>query len=544
MPIPSAEKWPAPDQSHPTPQTSSTHQARGDGTNGYLHGFKFLFVFSALMLTVFLVNLDQTIVATALPRIVSDFNALDLSTWIVTAYFSTDAGFMLAISQLLDFAPVKWVYLSAISLFEVGSVICGVAPSINVLIFGRAIAGLGAAGITICAIATIAQFTPLEKRPVLFALFGADLAIASIVGPLLDHVSWRWCFYINLPFGAIAAGAIFIWLPYRKGTALEEGTGNHLQRLARALDWIGTILCLGLTTTLLLALQWGGTTSPWSSPTIIVLFAVFGVLLALFIVWEAYLGHRALLPFKIIYRPTQIGSCLEAFWLLLCLIVAIYYLPLWYQINGRTAVQSGIDILPFMLAYVIAAGAASGVASVTGRYWHMLFASPFLTAIGGGLWFSTDPWTPSAKLIGYQIILGIGVGASFQTTYVAIQADWADDPEKTTYASGVLTFISFFGGILGIGMAGAIFNNRLGVELATRVPDLPQNLSAMVKESVTAIDTLPEEFRSQVVHAALTALSPVFLIVVASAILASIFSLMIGNHNIKTRAITGGAVLG
>lgn len=182
-------------------------------------------------------NLDQTIVATALPHIVSQFDALPKATWVATAYFLTDAGFMLSIGQLLTSISVKVVYVASILVFEVGSVICGAASSINMLIFGRAIAGCGSAGITICSIATIAQFTALEQRPMLFALFGVDLAVASIVGPLLggaftDHLTWRWCFYINLPFGGVGALAILLWLPYHR---------NNFSSMKASKGWINMV---------------------------------------------------------------------------------------------------------------------------------------------------------------------------------------------------------------------------------------------------------------------------------------------------------------
>ncbi|EKM48853.1 uncharacterized protein PHACADRAFT_214627 [Phanerochaete carnosa HHB-10118-sp] len=166
----------------------------------YLRGGRLVVVFGSLLLSVLLVNLDQTIVATALPRIVSVFNALDLATWVAAAYFLTEAGLMLCVGQLINTIPIKTVYITSIVVFETGSVLCGAVSQVTRFI----VAGCGAAGITICSIATIASFTRLEDRPALFGAFGALLAIASIVGPLLggaftDHVSWRWCFYINLP---------------------------------------------------------------------------------------------------------------------------------------------------------------------------------------------------------------------------------------------------------------------------------------------------------------------------------------------------------
>ncbi|KAI0937723.1 hypothetical protein AcV7_003679 [Taiwanofungus camphoratus] len=493
----------------------------------YLSGVRLYLVFSSLLMTVFLTNLDQTIVATALPRIVSAFDALNLATWVAIAYFLTRAGLMLSIGQLLKTVSIKSIFLITVLVFEVGSALCGAAPSIGVLIFGRAVAGCGAAGIVICAIATIAELTPLEIRPALFGCFGSVLAIASIVGPLLggaftDKVSWRWCFYINLPFGGLGALAVILFMPHIVPAKSDRTLFEHLKF---SFDWLGTVLCLGFSACLLLAMQWGGTTYAWSSPTVIALFCVFGVLLILFVVWQGYWGLRSLVPFTIMKRRTQIGASLEGFWLQMALVVAIYYLPEWYQINGTSAVKAGIDILPFMLSFVVASGVVSAVVSRSGRYWHLLFGAPFISIPGAVLLYLVVPSTERAKLIGYQILLGSGIGGSFQLTSVAVQADWADAPEHTSLASTITIFISFFGGIIGLSIAGTIFDNRLGHEVS-KISGLPAGLLAEITQSITVINTLPDDgLRQQVIAAAVRALSPIWLLVLGAICMAILSSL-------------------
>jgi len=493
------------------------------------------------MLSFFLVALDQTIVATALPKIVSDFDALSEVTWVASAYFLTQAGFMLTYGQLLMIVPTKWVYMGAIVIFEIGSLLCGVAPSMKVLILGRAVAGMGGAGLFVSILSIIAQITRLQDRPILFGLFGAIFALSSVIGPLLggafaDHVSWRWCFYINLPIGAIS---ILFTLIFLKHQPVPENQFSQLRGFSRvlALDWIGTILALGFSTTLLLPLQWGGSTKKWTDPVVYALFPVFAVLLVAFIYWEHRLGDRAMMPLKMFRRRTQIGTCIEAFFLFLGILVATYYLPLLYQATrGHSATKSGIDILPFMLSTVIFAAVSGGVINTTGRYWPWLFSSPLVFAVGGGLLYTLDAHSSNAKLIGFQIIYGIGIGGAMQNTIIAIQAEYADDEAMIPQATSLVNFTQLIGGVIGIAIAGTIFSNQLRSSLPD---DLPADIRAAVVASVTIIQTLPDEIKRPVIDAYAKSLQPVFILGVPAGVCATLSALLVKNHNLKERG-TGG----
>ncbi|KAG8903456.1 hypothetical protein FRC00_000078, partial [Tulasnella sp. 408] len=264
-------------------------------------GYKLVLIFIGMMLSALLVALDQTIVATAIPRIASEFNALDEVTWIASAYFLTQCGLTLTYGKLLAAVTTKWVYLFAVIVFEVGSAICGAAPNVEALIIGRAIAGVGAAGIFTSCLAILAVVTRLESRPVLFGLFGGVFAFSNVIGPLLggaftDHVSWRWCFYINLPLGVITIATILVFIKPNHSTVEPAGFKETMSRIA-GIDWIGCILSIGMIVSILLPLQWGGVSKPWNDKTVIALFCVFAVLLAAFIGWEWYVGEeQAIMP--------------------------------------------------------------------------------------------------------------------------------------------------------------------------------------------------------------------------------------------------------
>lgn len=364
--------------------------------------------------------------------------------------------------QALTVFDRKWTFLFAICVFEIGSLLCGVAPTVEVLIFGRAFAGVGAAGTFVSVLSIVADVTTLEQRPRLLGLFGAVFAISSVIGPLLggaftDHATWRWCFYINLPVGAITVVVIFFLLgpqpPAPLSPEIEAYTRGKFQRWTRGrympasdsfifklavLDWVGSILMLGLITCLVLALQWGGVTYAWSSGPVVGTLIAFAVLAILFGIWEwKFAGLSQLLPLRLFKNRTQVGACAIAFCIMALLLVGSYFVPIYYiATRGRTASKAGIDILPLMLSITVAAGVSGGIVTGTGRYWHVLLLGPIPTVIGSGLLYTIDAGTSNAKLIGFQLLFGIGIGFVLQQTIIAVQA-CTEDPKDIPQRHGV-----------------------------------------------------------------------------------------------------------
>ncbi|KZO92741.1 ABC transporter [Calocera viscosa TUFC12733] len=536
----------AEEQKEAAPAPAAAHLGGDIDDPRYYRGSKLALATIAMLLSVFLIALDQTITSTAIPRIASEFNSLNDVTWIASAYFLTQAGCLMLYGQLLVIAPTKWVYISAITLFEIGSLICGVAPSVNVLIFGRAFAGVGAAGIFVAVLSIIAQITHISNRPLLFGSFAGVFALASVVGPLLggafsDHVTWRWCFYINLPIGAVSVGVILLLIDTRPAIGSDYTDGmNTLQRWL-SLDWFGALLSISMVVCLILPLQWGGNEKAWNDPAVISTFCVFGVLLIGFILWQWRMGRRALMPLNMFRRRTQVGACLEAFWIMLCMLLATYYLPLLYQAKGSSATQSGIDILPFMLATVISAGGSGAIINATGRYWPFIFGLPLLTAIGAGLLFTIDASTSNAKLIGFQILLGAGIGGSMQNTIIAVQAEYHAEERMIPQGTSMVNFTQLIGGVIGISIAGTIFANQLGKELAIYAPNIDPSVAQLLKESVTVVLTLPADQQGPIIEAYTKALDYVYIIGVPAGVMATLSALLIKNVNLKVLGVQLGA---
>ncbi|EIW81718.1 MFS general substrate transporter [Coniophora puteana RWD-64-598 SS2] len=514
-----------------------------DANGQYLTGLRLAFTFVGLLLSPLIGTLDLTIVSTALPTILSEFDGLGQVTWVPTAYLLTVTAFTLPVGQLLSLYPTKPVYITSIIIFELGSLLCAVSTSMRFLIAGRAIAGIGNAAMVTCVVSAIAQIAKLETRPALFGLIGVAWAIASVMGPLVGgaftaRVTWRWCFYINLPIGGVSL-LISWFMPYGKTLTKSKpsDTKSVLRRIAEV-DWVGVLISVCTVVAFLFPLQLGGNTDPWGSAQVIVPLVLSAVGLALFIWWQRYVGDHALLPWKVMRQPV-VASCFIAFCNFYGIMVGIYYIPLWYQSQGRTAIQSGIDLLPFILSSVLSSMVAGFLANGTGKYWILMVVCPLLSSIGFGLMYTVDVGSIEGKLIGYQIISGIGVGSTLQMPELSIQAELVHEEELIPQAVALSALFEGLGGIVGLAIGGAIFLNQLTHNLHNYAPLLPASVASSVQQSIAYIFTLPIGERGAVVQAYVNSLDQVFLIGVPIGAISSLISLTcIKNYNLKTRSAT------
>ncbi|KAH8703359.1 putative MFS aflatoxin efflux pump [Talaromyces proteolyticus] len=458
--------------------------------------------------TMFLVGLDRTIISTAIPQITDDFNSLDDVGWYGSAYNLTCCAFQLLFGKIYVLYDVKTAMLLSTLLFEVASAICGAAPNSVAFIIGRAIAGVGAAGIFAGTIVCIVFVVPLHRRPQIQGLFGALFGIASIVGPLVggaftSNVTWRWCFYINLPLGGVAMVIMFFFLDIPERDTTKVSWNKKLPQL----DALGTTCIIPGVTCLLLALQWGGQTYAWNNGKIIALLTLMGALLVGFVLVQVFIPSTATIP----PRVFKFRSVVSATWASVCLgagnYIYVYFIPIWFQsIKGTTAVQSGIRLLPTMLSTVVASMLSGAVTPKIGYYTPLAIIGTCLMSIGAGLITTWHVDTSAGKWIGYQILYGFGLGMCFQTPNLAVQTVM---PKKDVPIGLALML---FTNLLASAVFISVGENVLSSQLVLRLSGIPGfNASQVVSSGLTSLlESIPVNLRDEVLVRYNEALMQVF----------------------------------
>ncbi|MFB8758485.1 MDR family MFS transporter [Streptomyces nigra] len=467
----------------------------------------------ALLLGMLLAALDQTIVSTALPTIVSDLGGLEHLSWVVTAYLLASTAATPLWGKLGDQYGRKRLYQVAIVIFLVGSALCGMAQDMTQLIAFRALQGLGGGGLIVLSMAIVGDIVPPRERGRYQGLFGAVFGATSVLGPLLggvftEHLSWRWVFYVNLPVGVVALAVIAVVLHIpRRGT-------RHV------IDYLGTLLIAAVATGLVLVASLGGTTWAWGSAQIVGL-AVASVVLGLVFVAVERRAAEPVLPLKLFRVRTFTLSAVISFIVGFAMFGAMTYLPTFLQVvQGISPTLSGVHMLPMVAGMLLSSTGSGQIVSRTGRWKVFPIAGTGVTALGLLLLHQLDTGTSTALMSVYFFVFGLGLGLVMQVLVLIVQN--AVPYEDLGVATSGATFFRSIGASFGVAIFGTIFANRLDDLLvaAFRGVELPPDASLEGLEAdPRGIAGLPTALRPAALDAYATAITDVFLYAVPVALL-------------------------
>jgi EmrB/QacA subfamily drug resistance transporter len=482
-------------------------------------------IFSGLMLALLIASLDQTIVATALPTIVSDLGGLSQLSWVVTGYLLASTVSTPLWGKLGDLYGRKRLFQAAIVIFLVGSALCGLSQNMTELILFRTLQGLGGGGLIVLVQAIIGDIVSPRERGRYQGLFGAVFGLSSVAGPLIggffvDNLSWRWIFYINIPIGALALLVIALALP---------ATG---QRGQHTIDYLGTVLLTAAASSLVLLTTLGGSIYQWGSVPIILLAITGGVCILGFVIVEQRAAEPVLPP-QLFRNPVFSLSCAIGFVVGFALFGATTYLPLFLQVvNGASPTSSGLRLLPMILGLLLTSITSGLLISRWGRYKAFPIAGTALMTLGMFLLSRMNEQTSVLVESLSMLVLGLGLGLVMQVLVIAVQ-NAVDYRNLGTATSGV-TFFRSIGGSFGTAIFGAIFSNQLASHLASLASSLPSGVNLSTVESVVAIQQLPAAVRAEVVHAYAGSLSTVFLVAVPITAVAFILSWLLPEVRLRT----------
>ncbi|KAK7613426.1 major facilitator superfamily domain-containing protein [Phyllosticta paracitricarpa] len=456
---PHEKNVPSPEAAQVDPEAETPTQQPNEGPEEKGRSpAKIAIIMFALGMAVFLAAMDITIITTALPTVTKYFNSAAGYTWIGSAFNLAAAAATPIWGKLSDIFGRKPALLAANIFFLIGSLIAALSINMGMLIVARAIQGVGGGGLIILVNIVISDLFSMRTRGQYFGIIGMVWALAGALGPVIGgafttNVSWRWCFYINLPLDGLAFGIILLFLDIETPkTPLIEGL--------KAIDWLGALAVIGGTLMLLLGLEFGGVSFPWDSATVICLLIFGGLTIGLFLVIEAKVPAYPIMPVRIFKESTNLAALAVCFFHGFVFISATYYLPLYFQaVRGESPIMSGVYILAFAVSLSIVSAGTGIFIKKTGLYQPCIWFGLTVMTLGYGLFIMIGANTSWAKIIIFQIVAGIGVGPNFQSPLIALQAHV--NPRDIATATATFGFTRNLATAASVVIGSVVFQNQM-----------------------------------------------------------------------------------
>ncbi|KAK7440321.1 hypothetical protein CaCOL14_008017 [Colletotrichum acutatum] len=503
-----------------------------------IHGVKWFLVICALLSALFLYALDNTVVANVQAKVVQTYHRVDLVPWLGVSFALASAATTLPWSKAYGTFSAKKLYLGSTTVFMAASALCGAAPDINSFIVGRTIAGAGGCGMYMGLLTLLSVTTTNIERPKYLSLTGFIWGIGTVLGPVVggaiseSKATWRWAFYLNLLVGAVVGPIYIILLPDFKPQVGVPLT----QRLAQ-IDYVGTVLSIGAMLCVIMAMNFGGVLWGWNEGESIALFVAAGVLTILFVLQQVYFigtsRENRLFPMHFWKSRTMICLFFTMMLATFGSFIGIFYLPLYYQFTrGISAVETSVHLLPFIL-FLVAFNLLNGqFMGRTGYYYPWYIAGSALELIGGVLLYIVDEHTSNAKIYGYTIILGTGVGCFCQAGFAVAQMKV--QPNEIPYSVGFMTVGQMIGIVLGTGMSGALFVNYGQRALAQVFPHVSADVISDALAGVGSgfIDSASPEVRVEAIHGITRAIRLAYVPIIAAGAICLVCSIFMRREKV------------
>ena len=487
---------------------------------------------------------SKTFIDTMAPVLAKTFGTLDDTGLYSSVETLAASASILFFGKVNEIFPSKWILLSVLLLFLVGETICGTASSAPTFVAGRALTGLGFAGVFVTIMIIIVDVFPLRRQPFIVGSLAAAFTIGTIVGPLfggiiISRISFRWCFYLTILIGVALAPVIYFTLQYPKQQDLDTENPkpqqrSGLKRKLLELDWPGNLTFAPAVACLLLALSWGGFVYPWNSGRIIVLLIFSAVLTLAFVATQVYFRMTAMVPGYILKNRNVLSGVLYSACIAGAMTAAAFYIPLWFQVvRGFSAEKSGVHTLPMVVATTISAGLTGACVEQLGYYTPFMFLGALVEAVGAGLLTTISTDTSFRTFAGFQVLFGIGAGISLQQPLVAVQT--VLPKEDIPKGSALVLLGQTLGCSIFVCVAQAVLTNGLQHQLAA-IPGLSPQTQRVAKTGPAAFRSeVPEAMLPAVLEAYNGAVAGTFWVPLALSILGFVLAVGMEWRNVKKK---------